>query len=61
MRPLVRPDEADVEMALHLRVITGPKREDELNAAIVDGLTAFRRPDGSYRLSNEYQYLITDA
>ena len=26
-----------------------------------DGLTAYRQPDGSYRLSNEYHYLIARA
>jgi SAM-dependent methyltransferase len=38
--------------------IVGPEREDELKTAIVDGLARYRRPDGSYRLSNEYHYLI---
>jgi SAM-dependent methyltransferase len=44
-----------------LAVIAGPERQDELKAAIVDGLSSFRRPNGSYRLSNEYHYLIARA
>ena len=30
-------------------------------AAIVDGLAPYRRSDGSYRLENEYRYLIARA
>jgi SAM-dependent methyltransferase len=41
-----------------LAVIAGPEREQELKAAIVNGLAPYRRADGSYRLSNEYHYLI---
>jgi SAM-dependent methyltransferase len=44
-----------------LAVITGPDREGELKNAIVDGLACYRRTDGSYRLSNEYHYLIARA
>jgi SAM-dependent methyltransferase len=44
-----------------LAVIAGPEREQELTNAIVDGLAAYRQPDGSYRLSNEYHYLIARA
>jgi SAM-dependent methyltransferase len=44
-----------------LAVIAGPERQDELAAAIVDGLSTYRRQDGSYRLSNEYHYLIARA
>jgi hypothetical protein len=32
-----------------------------LKTAIVNGLAAYRRTDGSYRLSNEYHYLIAHA
>jgi hypothetical protein len=32
-----------------------------LAAEIVDGLAAFHLPDGSYRLKNEYRYLIARA
>jgi hypothetical protein len=44
-----------------LALLAGPDREEELKAAIVDGLAPYRRPDGSYRLSNEYRYLIARA
>ena len=41
--------------------LVGPEREDEVKAAIVDGLAEFRAADGSYRLENEYRYLIARA
>ena len=41
-----------------LAILAGPEREHELKTAIVDGLAPYRRADGSYRLSNEYHYLI---
>jgi uncharacterized protein len=41
-----------------LATLAGPERERELEKAIVDGLASHRRADGSYRLSNEYHYLI---
>jgi SAM-dependent methyltransferase len=41
-----------------LAVLAGVDREEELKAAIVDGLAPYKQPDGSYRLSNEYHYLI---
>src|SRR5262249_47503572 len=44
-----------------LAVIAGAEREHELRHAIVEGLARYRRPDGSYRLSNEYHYLIARA
>jgi SAM-dependent methyltransferase len=44
-----------------LAVIAGPDREQELKQAIVDGLAPYRQPDGSYRLSNEYHYLLAHA
>jgi SAM-dependent methyltransferase len=44
-----------------LALIAGPKREHELRTSIVDGLTRFRQADGSYRLSNEYHYLLARA
>jgi SAM-dependent methyltransferase len=42
-------------------LLVGPEREDEVKKAIVDGLAAFRLPDGGYRLENEYRYLIARA
>jgi SAM-dependent methyltransferase len=44
-----------------LALLAGPDHEEELKAAIVDGLAPYRRPDGSYRLSNEYRYVIARA
>ena len=44
-----------------LAVLAGPDREHELETAIVEGLAPFRRPDGSYRFSNEYRFLIASA
>ena len=44
-----------------LAAIAGPEREHELKAAIVDGLAPYRRADGSYRLENEYHYLVARA
>jgi SAM-dependent methyltransferase len=41
-----------------LATLAGNEREHELKAAIVDGLARYRRGDGSYRLSNEYHYLV---
>jgi len=38
-----------------LGILAGPEREDELRTAIVDGLSPYRRADGSYRFSNEYR------
>jgi hypothetical protein len=44
-----------------LVVLAGPEREEELLTAIVDGLAPFRTPDGGYRFSNEYRYLVASA
>jgi SAM-dependent methyltransferase len=44
-----------------LATLAGPEREDELKGAIVDGLAHYRTPEGSYRLSNEYHYLVARA
>ncbi len=39
-------------------VLVGPEREEAIKAAIVEGLAEHRTPEGVYRLSNEYHYLI---
>jgi hypothetical protein len=44
-----------------LAVLAGREREHELKAAVVDGLAPYRRAGGSYRLSNEYRFLIARA
>jgi len=41
-----------------LATLAGPEREHDLKTAIVDGLAAYRTPDGGYRLSNEYKFLV---
>jgi SAM-dependent methyltransferase len=41
--------------------LVGPSRENELKAAIVEGLAPYRTDDGSYQLRNEYHYLIARA
>jgi SAM-dependent methyltransferase len=59
------PDEETLGRALlapvGLALLVGPDREDEAREAIVDGLAEYRLPDGSYRLENEYRYLIARA
>jgi SAM-dependent methyltransferase len=61
----VYPDEQALARALvapvGLAVLAGPEREDEIKAAIVEGLAPFRTADGRYRLDNEYRYLIARA
>jgi SAM-dependent methyltransferase len=59
------PDEETLGRALlapaGLALLVGPDREDEARQAIVDGLAEHRMPDGSYRLENEYRYLVARA
>lgn len=59
------PDEQTLGRALvavaGLATLAGPEREQELKSAIVDGLAPYRGADRSYRLSNEYHYLIARA
>jgi SAM-dependent methyltransferase len=44
-----------------IAVLVGPEREDEVKRAIVGGLAPYRQPDGSYRLENEFHFLIARA
>jgi SAM-dependent methyltransferase len=44
-----------------LATLVGPEREHELTTTIVEGLAPYRLADGSYRLSNEYHYLVARA
>ena len=44
-----------------IATLVGPKREDEVTAAIVEGLAPYHTPDGAYRLQNEFHFLITRA
>ena len=59
------PDEQTLGGALiavaGLGVLAGAGREETLRAAIVEGLAPYRVADGSYRLSNEFHYLIARA
>jgi hypothetical protein len=61
----VYPDVETLERALTavagLAELVGPEREPELKQAIREVLARYRRPDGSYALSNEYHYLIARA
>ena len=44
-----------------LAILAGTEREQELKTAIVEGLAPYRTPAGSYRLANEFHYLIASA
>jgi SAM-dependent methyltransferase len=59
------PDRGTLTRALvapgGLALLAGPEHEDTLRAEIADGLAPHRRSNGSYRLSNEYHYLIARA
>lgn len=44
-----------------LAALAGPEREEAVKDAIVEALSPYRTADGSYRLSNEYHYLIAHA
>jgi SAM-dependent methyltransferase len=56
------PDEETMTRALTapagLALLVGPEREPEFKQALIDGLRSHRTPDGSYRLQNEYHYLV---
>jgi hypothetical protein len=59
------PDEDTLRRALvapaGIAVLVGPDQEEAVKDAIVAGLAAHRTPDGSYRLRNEFHYLIARA
>jgi SAM-dependent methyltransferase len=63
--PFVYPDAETLGRAMiavaGLAVIAGAEHEHELRSAIVKGLAPYRAADGSYRLSNEYRYLLAHA
>ena len=44
-----------------LAELAGPEREPALRRAIIDALAPHRAPDGSYRLNNEFHYLVARA
>jgi SAM-dependent methyltransferase len=59
------PDEHTLRRALvapaGIAVLVGPSHEEEVEDAIVEGLATRRAPDGTYRLHNEFHYLIARA
>jgi SAM-dependent methyltransferase len=59
------PDQETLGRALvapaGVAILVGPENEDAIKAAIVEGLKAHRTPEGSYRLDNEYHYLVARA
>ncbi len=44
-----------------IATLVGPGHEDEVRAQIVDSMAPFRQADGSYRLRNEFHYLVASA
>jgi SAM-dependent methyltransferase len=59
------PDEETMTRALiapaGLALLVGAERERDLKQALIDGLARHRTPDGGYRLSNAYHYLIASS
>jgi SAM-dependent methyltransferase len=59
------PDEQTLRRALvapaGIAVLVGPEHEDAVKDAIVAGLSAHRSADGSYRLQNDFHYLVARA
>jgi SAM-dependent methyltransferase len=59
------PDEESLGRAMMapagIATLVGPQREDEVRAAIVEGLAPFRTSKGGYRLENEFHFLIARA
>jgi SAM-dependent methyltransferase len=59
------PDEDTMRRALvapaGLALLVGPNRETQFKDALSAGLAKHRRPNGSYRLQNEYHFLIARA
>jgi SAM-dependent methyltransferase len=59
------PDDATLGRALMapagIATLVGPEREEEVRAAIVEGLAPYRTPEGGYRLGNEFHFLIARA
>ena len=61
----IYPDQETLGRALvapaGVAILVGPEREEAIKAAIVEGLAEHRTAEGSYRLDNEYHYLIARA
>jgi SAM-dependent methyltransferase len=63
--PYEYPDEETLGRAMMapagIAALVGPEREEEVRAAIVEGLAPYRTSDGVYRLENEFHFLIARA
>jgi hypothetical protein len=63
--PFEFPDDETLTRALiapaGLALLVGAEREPAFRRALVDGLAEYRTPDGGYRLSNQYHFLIARA
>jgi hypothetical protein len=44
-----------------LAELAGPEREPTLRRELIEALASYRAPDGSYRLANEFHYLVARA
>jgi SAM-dependent methyltransferase len=44
-----------------LAELAGPEREPSLRREIIDAMAPYRAPDGSYRVNNEFHYLVAKA
>jgi SAM-dependent methyltransferase len=59
------PDDETLRRALiapaGIAILAGPDHEDEVKDAIIAGLAPRRTPEGSYRLHNQFHYLIARA
>jgi hypothetical protein len=59
------PDDETMRRALvapaGLALLVGPERERQFKDALSAGLAKYRGADGSYRLQNEYHFLIAQA
>jgi SAM-dependent methyltransferase len=44
-----------------IALLVGAEREEQVKEAIVAGLASHRQPNGSYRLENEFHYLVARA
>ena len=59
------PDEASLARAMlapaGIAALVGPSREEAVGKEIIAALAPYRSPEGSYRLENEWHYLIASA
>jgi SAM-dependent methyltransferase len=59
------PDEETLRRAMvapaGIAELVGPSREEAVKDAIVEGLAPYRTDEGTYRLENEFHYLVAHA